>query len=62
MGKGKGNVEGWVAVVKRGRMICEVTGVEEEVAREILKGAAYKLPMKTKFVKKSQEIGLKTTV
>jgi large subunit ribosomal protein L16 len=62
MGKGKGNVEGWVAVVKRGRMICEISGVEEEVARKILKGAAYKLPMKTRFVKKGQEIGPKNTV
>lgn len=52
MGKGKGNPELWVFVVKRERVICEVAGVPEEVAREILKAAAYKLPMKTKFIKK----------
>lgn len=53
MGKGKGNVEEWVAVVKRGRVVCEVGGVTEQQARSILKSAAYKLPMKTKFVKKN---------
>ncbi len=52
MGKGKGGVEEWVAVVKRGRVVCEVAGVDEKEAREILRGAAYKLPMKTKFVKR----------
>lgn len=52
MGKGKGNVEEWVAVVKRGRVICEIAGIPEVEARAILKGATYKLPMKTKFVKK----------
>ncbi len=52
MGKGKGSPEFWVAVVKRGRVICEIAGVSEVEAREILKGAAYKLPMKTKFVKR----------
>lgn len=52
MGKGKGGVEEWVAVVKRGRVICEIAGVGEKEAREILKSASYKLPMKTKFVKK----------
>lgn len=54
MGKGKGGVEGWVAVVKRERIVCEISGVSERRAREILKGAAYKLPMKTKFVKKEK--------
>jgi large subunit ribosomal protein L16 len=53
MGKGKGAVDHWVAVVKRNRVICEVGGVEEVEAREMLKSAAYKLPMKTKFVKKT---------
>ena len=52
MGKGKGNPEFWVFVVKRERVICEVAGIPEELAREILKAAAYKLPMKTKFIKK----------
>lgn len=52
MGKGKGGVEEWVAVVKRERIICEVAGVDEKEARSILRSAAYKLPMKTKFVKR----------
>ncbi|MGC2310179.1 MAG: 50S ribosomal protein L16 [Candidatus Babeliaceae bacterium] len=52
MGKGKGNVEVWVAVVKRGRIICEVGGLDEKSAKEVLRSAAYKLPMKTKVVKK----------
>lgn len=50
MGKGKGNVEGWVAVVKPGRIMFEVGGVSREVAEEALKLAADKLPIKTKFV------------
>ncbi len=52
MGKGKGNPEVWVAVVKRGRIVCEVSGVDEEYARKVLKMASYKLPMKTRVVKK----------
>ena len=56
MGKGKGNPEFWVSVVKRGRMICEIGGVSEAEAREILKTAQHKLPMKTKIVKKSEEV------
>ncbi|MFT6765605.1 MAG: large subunit ribosomal protein L16 [Alteromonas naphthalenivorans] len=55
MGKGKGNPELWVAVVKRGRIICEIGGVEEVKAREIFSLVKSKLPMKTRFVKKSQE-------
>jgi len=55
MGKGKGNVELWAAVVKRGRVVCEISGMDEVAARKILKSAAYKLPMKTKFVKRDQE-------
>ncbi len=54
MGKGKGNPEFWVAVVKRGRVLFEINGVEEEKAKEILKAAAYKLPLKTKFIKKER--------
>jgi large subunit ribosomal protein L16 len=53
MGKGKGGVDHWVAIVKRKRVICEVAGVDESTAKKILRSAAYKLPMKTKFVKKS---------
>lgn len=54
MGKGKGNVEQWVAVVKRGRVVVEVGGVDEARAKAILRGASYKLPMKTRFVKRDQ--------
>lgn len=53
MGKGKGNPEFWVAVVKRERIMFEVQGLEEQEAKDILKLAAYKLPMKTQIVKKS---------
>lgn len=54
MGKGKGNVEGWVAVVKPGRIMFEVAGVSREVAEEALKLAADKLPIKTKFVARTE--------
>ncbi len=50
MGKGKGNVEYWAAVVKPGRVLFEVDGVPEEVAREALRLAAQKLPVRTKFI------------
>lgn len=50
MGKGKGAVDHWVAVIKPGRIIFEVSGLPEEVAREAMRLAAYKLPMKTKVV------------
>ena len=53
-GKGKGNVEAWVAVVKEGKIMFEVAGVSEEVAREALRLASHKLPIKTKFVKKEE--------
>jgi large subunit ribosomal protein L16 len=56
MGKGKGNPEVWVAAVKRGRIVCEVSGVDEVIARKVLKLAAYKLPMKTRVVKRGQEL------
>ncbi len=52
MGKGKGNVEDWVAVVRPGRILFEVSGVTEELAREALRKAAHKLPIAVKFVKK----------
>ena len=51
-GKGKGNVEGWVAVVKEGKIMFEIAGVSEEVAREALRLASHKLPVATKFVKR----------
>jgi len=50
MGGGKGSVEGWVAVVKRGRIILELGGVDEERAREALRRASHKLPIKTRIV------------
>lgn len=50
MGKGKGVPEGWVAVVKPGRIIYELAGVPEELAREAINLTAHKLPIKTKFI------------
>ena len=55
MGSGKGAPEYWVAVIKPGRVLFEIKGVNEEVAREALRLAAHKLPCKTKFVKKGDE-------
>ena len=57
MGKGKGAVEYWVAVVKPGRVMFEIAGVPEDIAREALRLAANKLPVKTKFVAKETELG-----
>jgi large subunit ribosomal protein L16 len=54
MGKGKGNPEFWAARVLRGRMLYEMEGVEREVAREALRLAAHKLPLKTRFVERAQ--------
>ncbi|WP_217588972.1 50S ribosomal protein L16 [Lentibacillus saliphilus] len=56
MGSGKGAPEGWVAVVKPGKIMFEIAGVSEEVAREALRLASHKLPIRTKFVKR-EEIG-----
>ena len=55
MGSGKGSPEYWVAVVKPGRVLFEVKGVTEEVAREALRLASHKLPLKTKFIKREEE-------
>ena len=55
MGKGKGAVEGWVAVVKPGRILYEMRGVSEAEAREAMRLAAHKLPIATKFVTRSKE-------
>ena len=55
MGSGKGSPEYWVAVVKPGRIMFELSGVEEPVAREAMRLAAQKLPIKTKFVTRQQE-------
>jgi large subunit ribosomal protein L16 len=54
MGKGKGNPEEWVAVVKPARILYEMEGVSEEVAREALRRAAHKLPLKTRFVSRRE--------
>ena len=50
MGSGKGNPEGWVAVVKPGRVMFELSGVAEPMAREAIRRAAHKLPIRTKFI------------
>lgn len=57
MGKGKGAVEGWVAVVKPGRILYEMEGVTETEAREAMRLAAHKLSVATKFVMRSKEAG-----
>lgn len=57
MGKGKGAVDHWVAVVKPGRMIFEMSGVPEEDAREAMRLAAHKLPIKTQFVNREDIVG-----
>ena len=54
MGSGKGSPEYWVAVVKPGRVMFEMDGVSEEVAREAMRLAGHKLPIKTKFIKKEE--------
>ena len=54
MGKGKGNPEGWVAVVKPGRVMFEVEGIEESLARLALELAAAKLPLKSRFVRREE--------
>ena len=57
MGKGKGAVDHWVAVVKPGRMIFEIAGVQEEAAREAMRLASHKLPIKTRFVSREEMVG-----
>lgn len=57
MGSGKGAVDHWVSVVKRGRVMFEIGGIQESLAREALDRAAQKLPMKTKFVTKDELVG-----
>lgn len=53
-GKGKGEVEGWVAVIRRGRVVFELGGIPEDYARESFKLVAYKLPFKTMFVSRKR--------
>ena len=57
MGSGKGSPEYWVAVVKPGRVLFEMGGVNQTIAREAMRLAGHKLPIKTKFVVKGQELG-----
>jgi large subunit ribosomal protein L16 len=57
MGKGKGSVDHWVAVVKPGRVMFEISGVSEEIARGAMRRASYKLPIKCQFVVRSEEGG-----
>jgi large subunit ribosomal protein L16 len=54
MGKGKGAVEGWIAIVKPGKILYEIKGVPEDKAREALKIAAQKLPVQTRYVARSE--------
>jgi large subunit ribosomal protein L16 len=57
MGKGKGNPEGWVAVVKPGRVMFELEGIDEATARRAMDLAAAKLPIKTRFVARESQLG-----
>jgi large subunit ribosomal protein L16 len=59
MGKGKGNPEFWVAVVKPGRVLFELEGVTPEIAREAMDLAAHKLPIKTLFISRTEMAGVK---
>ena len=61
MGSGKGGVEFWVAVVKPGRVMFEMAGVPEDVAREAMRLASHKLPVKCKFVKKETAVTAENT-
>ncbi len=55
MGSGKGTPEEWVAVIKPGKVLYEIEGVEEKVAREAFRLAAHKLPLKTKFIRRADQ-------
>ena len=55
MGKGKGELDHWVAVVKRGRVLFELGGIPEDYARYCLRRAAYKLPLRTKFISRTHK-------
>ncbi len=57
MGGGKGAPDHWVAVVKPGRVLFEIAGVREDVAREALRLAAHKLPIKTQFIQRIEQAG-----
>ena len=55
-GKGKGSVEQWVAVIKPGKMLYEIEGIPEELAREAFRVAGHKLPIGTQFMKRSEQL------
>ena len=56
MGSGKGSPEFWVAVVKPGRVMFEISGVTEDIAKEALRLASHKLPVKCKFLRKGEQL------
>lgn len=56
MGSGKGSPEGWVSVVQKGRVMFEIGGVSEEIAKEAFRLASHKLPVKCKFITKGEEV------
>lgn len=56
MGKGKGDLDHWVAVVKRGKILFEISGVPEDFAKDLLRLIAFKLPLRTKFVTRTKQI------
>jgi large subunit ribosomal protein L16 len=56
MGKGKGATEGWVAVIKPGKVLYEIKGVPEDKAKEALRIASFKLPIETRFIARSEEL------
>ena len=62
MGSGKGSPEGWVAVVKPGRMLFEMAGVDEELAKEAMRLASHKLPIATRFVTRKEQGDISETV
>ncbi len=62
MGTGKGNPEGWVAVVRPGRMLFEMGGVDESLAKEAMRLAAHKLPISTRFVTRKEQGDISETV
>jgi large subunit ribosomal protein L16 len=62
MGKGKGAVDHWVCVVKPGRVMFEMAGIDESTAREALRLAGFKMPIKTKFIKRTDPISGEATV
>ena len=58
MGKGKGSPEYWVAVIKPGRILYEIKGVETDIAREAMRIAGYKMPVKTRIISTNEEVNL----